>query len=321
MKRFISKLAPAIDAYLEFRTAIGRSTSCCIRHLELFDCYYHEHYPESESLNQEAVLGWMTHEAAKKNNSLSYKASSIRQFAKYMGNGSYVLPIDFSPKKSSFTPYIFTDKELTSLFKAAENLTLKEKCDPFLLEVIPVLLRLLYTCGLRPTEGRLLKRINICFETGEILIVGTKAHKERIVMMSDDMLTLCKQFDAQRTISVSSSEYFFVHSDGSPLQGCELRDFLRLCWTKANPETPQKILPNIRPYDLRHRFASAILQKWLDEGQNLYAMLPYLRSYMGHQDFSSTSYYIHILPENLLSSPRVDWDKMDAIMPEVEVWQ
>jgi len=41
---------------------------------------------------------------------------------------------------------------------------------------------------------------------------------------------------------------------------------------------------------------------------------------MGHERFSDTAYYIHLLPENLLSSPSVDWDAIDADVPEVSVW-
>ena len=63
----------------------------------------------------------------------------------------------------------------------------------------------------------------------------------------------------------------------------------------------------IRVYSLRHQFASACLNRWLDNGENLMAMLPFLREYMGHKNLSETAYYIHILPENLIKSPAIDW--------------
>ena len=44
-----------------------------------------------------------------------------------------------------------------------------------------VLLRLIYTCGLRPGEGLRLKRKNVNLDTGEILITETKLKKERVV--------------------------------------------------------------------------------------------------------------------------------------------
>ena len=77
------------------------------------------------------------------------------------------------------------------------------------------------------------------------------------------------------------------------------------------------IPPRIRVYDLRHRFASACLNRWLDEGRDLMAMLPYLREYMGHGSLNETAYYIHILPENLTKSPAIDWDVFNNMFPEV----
>jgi integrase len=69
-------------------------------------------------------------------------------------------------------------------------------------------------------------------------------------------------------------------------------------------------------YDLRHRFASACLNRWLDNGENLNNMLPYLRTYMGHERLSDTAYYIHILPENLVKTSAINWDVFNSMMPE-----
>ena len=72
--------------------------------------------------------------------------------------------------------------------------------------------------------------------------------------------------------------------------------------------------------DLRHRYASATLQRWIDNGTDLNAKLPYLRTYMGHSTLSQTAYYIHMLPENLLKSPGIDWASFGEVIPEVDVW-
>ena len=99
-----------------------------------------------------------------------------------------------------------------------------------------------------------------------------------------------------------------------------LENILKICYRNANPEISAERLPRVRVYDLRHRFASATLCRWLDEGKNLYNMLPYLRTYMGHSNLSQTAYYIHILPENLLKSCSIDWSKLDNIIPEDDIW-
>ena len=319
MKSFISGFAPIIKEYLEFRIAMGRS-DCHERYLRFFDRFCYERHPEANTLSREIVLDWISYESSKDRDALSYKASAIRLFAQYAENGAYILAPSFALKKSSFTPHIFTVNELTSLFQAMDDITPDHGRDPFVCVTAPVLFRLIYTCGLRPGEGRLLKRKNINLETGEILITQTKGHRERIVVMSDDMLEMCRQYDFKRGVIAGNSEYFFVSGNGMELSLGQFSSILKRCWRQANPDTPDNFLPRIRPYDLRHQFASAILHKWLDEDRDMYAMLPYLRAYMGHEEFKHTAYYIHILPEKLLKSPSVDWEQLDAVIPEVKIW-
>lgn len=122
--------------------------------------------------------------------------------------------------------------------------------------MLPVIFRLIYTCGLRPQEGRDLHRRNINFQTGEILITNTKKKKERIVVMSDDMLALCQRYDKMRQFFYEDNLYFFPGSVDSPIDGAWLNRQLQKCWRLANPNIPKENLPHVRIYSLRHRFAS-----------------------------------------------------------------
>lgn len=318
MREFLSKFAPQIEDYLLFREAMGRSEDHA-KQLRFFDRYCCSNFPETNCLNREVVRGWISDEIANGRRGLENKASAIRVFAKYLGNGAYILPMNTIPRKLGYTPYILTDDEMAAFFSTVE--TFDNRQDPFLRETVSVLWRLLYTCGLRPREGRLIKCSDICFRTGEILVSKAKRSKERIVVMSNEMLELCRLYDVRRSAVASDCEYFFVSGNGTALKADQLNRWVKCCWAQANPGVPPHLLPNLRQYDLRHRYASTVLQKWLDEGRNLYAMLPYLRAYMGHERFADTAYYLHILPENLLKSPGVDWERLDAIVPGVEVWQ
>lgn len=51
---------------------------------------------------------------------------------------------------------------------------------------------------------------------------------------------------------------------------------------------------------------------------DLNTRLPYLSAYMGHTGFEDTAYYIHLLPEKLLSSTQINWEKFNAMIPEVD---
>jgi integrase len=325
VREFTSRLAPKIKEYLEFRKMLGYYSSGHEDVLEKFDSYCHEHYPESETLTKDSVRGWIGYEISQGRRRIYKKATPLRMLARYMGEGAYILPDKATPHSPRYTPYILNDDELSRLFVAADSITAFPGHDSTTLKFIfSTLLRLMYTCGLRPQEVRQIKYDNINFDTGEILIEkgkGCKGSKERIVIMSDDMLAQCRKYDVARAVENPQSEYFFVRKDGMPVPAYQLADTFRRCWRQANHDVPANMLPRLRPYDLRHRFATTVLQKWLSAGLDFYVMLPYLRAYMGHEHFFQTAYYIHLLPEHLLSSAGVDWSIIDEVEPEVDVWE
>jgi integrase len=318
MNKFVSKLAPIIKEYLEYREMLGYS-DYHEKSLAMFDAYCCEHHPDMETITKESARGWVSYETSRGRSGMWSKICAVRMLALYMGNGAYILPTSAVSKQPVCTPYILTDDELSRLFASADNI--EGNTDGSLKLMFPTLLRLLYTCGLRPPEVRLIKRGNINFITGEIIIEKAKRRKERIVVMSGDMLEQCRKYDIIRMINNPQSEYFFARADGAAVPNYHLHYVFKRCWQQANPSVPTNMLPRVRPYDLRHRFASSVLQKWLNEERDLYAMLPYLQAYMGHEHFSDTAYYIHLIPENLLNSSGVDWSSIDSVDPEVSVWK
>ncbi len=113
------------------------------------------------------------------------------------GQEAYVLPDRYFGNPKPKEVYMFTDAELSRLFSAIDALPESSRV-PHSHLMLPVMFRLIYTCGLRPQEGRELHRRNINFQTGEILITNTKKKKERFVVMSDDMFALCRRYDKMR---------------------------------------------------------------------------------------------------------------------------
>jgi integrase len=313
----IGNFSQTIEAALSHREMLGYSRSPHDSTLRSFEKFCAKSFPEETNLTKELVLGWMEERPSKG------AAGAIRFLGKHldaMGQPAYILPDGFIGGKNTFAPYILTNEELREFFTAADTLAANKK-RPFRHIIAPVIFRLLYTCGLRPNEGRELRRDNINFDSGEILITHTKHNKERFVVMSDDMLSLCRQYDEKRRAFFPSSEYFFPQPNGDCHPSKWLTDAFQLCWQGAcramNSAVP---VSGVRVYDLRHRFATARLNLWLDEGKDLYAMLSYLQAYMGHSSLSDTAHYIHILPENLSKSPGVNWTALEAAIPEVNEW-
>ena len=318
MADFTSCYSAKIQEYLNFRESLGFSNDHR-KHLLRFDMYCSQFGKTADILTKDIVCGWISFEVASGRHCLENKASAIRHFARYIGGESYILPTDRIPKGANFVPYILSDEELVRLFSAID--VAWNKHDPFLSETMCVLFRLLYSGGLRPGEGRRIQISDIDFTTGEIFIRKSKRNKDRLIVISGDMRELLCNYRNRRMILPSVDGSLFVHTNGLPLKEYEINGYMRQCWKAANPNVKPQLLPKLRPYDLRHLFASTLLHKWLDEGRDLYAMLPYLRAYMGHEKFEDTAYYIHILPNRLLTSHGINWEHIDSVGLEGRIWQ
>jgi integrase len=319
VNNFESAFAPKLDAFLAFRTARGFKNTSPTANLLRFDKFSAQHYPGDTELTSEIVYAWIDAETILSPRMLNYRASTIRQFGIYLcavDEESFVLTEKFCTNKSLNIPFNFTDAELTALFAEIDRLP-AGKGEPFLNVIAPTMFRLTYTCGLRPNESRELLCDNIDLKSGAVTIINTKKHKDRIVVMSDDMLAMCRKYDSKRMTFARDNPYFFPSSTGGSFRSERIQSALAKAWTSAMCSKDCPLPPRIRVYDLRHRFASACLNRWLDEGRDLMAMLPYLREYMGHDSLNETAYYIHILPENLAKSPAVNWGAFDKMFPEV----
>lgn len=277
-----SGLAPAIRAMIDYKAAIGYEESTYLPRSQSLDRYCMENFPDETALTKEIVTGWLERKPGESIGYFHSRAAYARGLGKYlasMGIPAFILPERFTSGRSCFLPYIFTDSELTSLFLVIDTQDGREgSLQPFLLSTV---FRLIYTCGLRPNEGRMLKRESVNLATGEILITETKHRKERIVVMSDDMMELAASYSRMRGAAYPDSPYFFPDRNGNAYSAQWMQNKFRAFFAAANPGTDPDMLPAVRIYDLRHRFASAALNRWLDNGENLFNRLPYLRTYMG----------------------------------------
>ena len=315
MNEFKSAFAIKFVEMLEFREAIGYRTDTYNAYLKKFDEFCHDNYPTATELTDKIVLAWADSEQG-----CGVGANqAIRVFGEYlraMGEDSYILPNGYSSQKRSFNAYVFTEAELSALFREIDRIQ-SNTSNPYIDVIAPVMFRLTYTCGLRPNESRELLYEHVNLDTGEIFITNTKKHRERMVVMSDDMLVCARKYEQQRKLFADNNLWFFPSPQDTPYSVNIIDRLFKTCWAKANPNISKNELPSVRVYDLRHRFASACLNRWLDQKRDLMVMLPYLRAYMGHLRMDDTLYYVHLLPEKISKSPGIDWDALDSVLPGV----
>ncbi len=257
---FISGFAEDLNHMIDLRVALNFSENTYLERAKTFDTFCAEKYPQSTVIVESMVWNWL--KTGEENTvTLHRKAAFLRTFAKYqksVGKPAYVIPEAFTSGYKVFVPYMMTDQELSDLFSVIDHY--EKKSRPFEGTVLSVYFRLTYTCGLRPAEGRNLKCSEIDLKSGEIRIINAKWHKSRTIVMSDEMHALVKKYAILRGAAFPESEYFFPSADGGPYSATSLGQRFKRFYALIHPDTPAELLPSVRVYDLRHRFATTAFE-------------------------------------------------------------
>lgn len=309
-------LESQIEDMIQYKESLGYSRRTYCFFLNDLARYLSQRGFHSEKLKLSDIMPWYVQRDTEKPEGFRRRITAARELTKYLyatGRCDGILSMDSVPAIHRYTPYLFTDAELQAVFQKSDAQE-QDVENPLYKDIIAVIFRLIYFCGLRPNEGRELYRKDIDTEIGTLLIRKNKAHKERLIPMAADLSMLCKDYTTKRDLLFPDSDYLFPTATGKAYSAKWLtRQFLQL-WGQAFPEKKDV---RVRVYDLRHRFATAVLMEWIDKGEDLYTALPYLSAYMGHSDFKDTAYYIHLLPERLLKTTAVNWKYFQALIPEV----
>ena len=308
---FTGAFAPFICGLIEKKQALGHDYhgSACI--LRTFDKFCREQFPHETCLTAELAMKWAEQSKTEKNLSRLNRVSVVRELAKYMnsvGEQAYLLPLQLTKKTGRHIPYIYSKEDLSKLFKEMDSLQPSLR-SPTKHLVVSVIFRMIYCCGLRPVEARRLRREDVNLFDGTVNILESKGHKDRIVVLSEDMRELCRNYD-QRVEAIHPERRYFFQSPSVRGDGMYSMEWIIPTFRKFLQTAGISGYGEIRPrlYDLRHTFATHRLYQWVKEGKDINACLAYLSEYMGHSNLESTAYYIHLLPTLYTDLPELHLD-------------
>jgi len=309
-----------IEGMLEQKRSLGSPYHRSEDYLRQFDLMCINEFPDETTLTKEIGQRWGMARDTEQKVSFQNRLAPIRELAKYMlrlGLNAYIVePIAIPESVRRSIPHIFTDYELSLFFKAADNIEYNERGKIRHL-IVPVIFRLMYCCGLRPNEARLIKKDGLDLVAGTIRISNSKGLKDRIVVMSSDVSHLVGKYLDATQRGFSENEYFFPNWRMSDhFSAGWLHSMFWLCWNSSGIKSYSGSTPCA--YSFRHTFATKRLYAWMKEGKDLDSYLPYLSTYMGHEHFTHTAYYIHLVPEFFPQMAQMDLERFGELIPEVE---
>lgn len=306
-----------VKQFLDYKRDIGYQYLTSERYLNEFTKYMKKKTPEAVLPDKDIILGYLD---TKKQvpGSLYGTTAVLREFSRYLINQGYkeiyVIPPKRTPKLRPEQPYFFTQKEIEQFFQECD-LTKAHSSFKGRHLVLPSLFRLLYCCGLRCKEVRMLLCKDVHLEHGYLDIIQSKGPKSRRIFISNELIDYLAEYDFQIEMIFPNRTYFFPHTISKNYDSGFITSNFRRIWKRAYPDFKEEFT-RPRAYDFRHHFVWANLNFWAKERKDVNAMLPYIVRYMGHQHLSSTLYYFHFVPEFFYTYTDMS-KKLEDILPEV----
>ena len=291
---FSSVFADQLDAYIEFKRSTGCYGASRIWYLRQFDAYCTEH--GLEEFDQDTVEGWVAERVSVSGRYRSWM-SYIRDFGRFLRatghTDAYVLSGRWKAEAVPAHPYLLSAAEIDAFFTAAARL---RAASPWRWQST-AFFRLMHSLGLRTGEARHLRTGQVDLPGRHIDVVWSKARRSRRLPITDDVADILTACDTETTRRFGSArDAFFVSAAGTTIWPASVGVVFNRIWDAAGLARPVGGR-RPRPYDFRHHFAYANIERWMADGIDVAAMLPYLSAYMGHATVESTYYYIHTSPD------------------------
>ena len=314
---FTGPFKKEMQDFISLKRAIGYKYHTGPGILKRFGAYLDDKYPSAGTLCKEAVTGWCAktmHETAANQCS---RSSLIRQFAKYLdgiGVSAWVLPNNYYKAGQHYIPHIYTPDELRRFFAETDKCC---RCPehPYRHLIMPVFFRLLMSCGLRCSEARLLKVQDVDLENGVLSILDSKNHNSRLVPMPNSMVLRMRDYSRAVHPFPELGRYFFPAFGEKPMTvGNVYKNFRRFLWRAGISHTGD----GPRVHDFRHAYCIYRLKAWAEQDKDLMVLIPMMRTFLGHQTFTETAYYLR-LTSDVFPDIRIKLERhyMD-IVPDME---
>ncbi|MGH8966535.1 MAG: tyrosine-type recombinase/integrase [Actinomycetes bacterium] len=311
-----SVFADLAAGFIRYKRAQGLAYTAEPRTLRSFSRFLTATGVSELRLSQDTVDEWCRKRPPEKPSNQRTRIAHIRQFLEHLrASGLDVAspqPTRRRRPADEFTPHVFTTAEITAFFAAADGLTARKHS--VMPEVLPVLFRLLYGCGLRVSEVLNLTRSDVDLDNDCVTIRHAKLDQDRIVPLSSSMAGIMRGYDATATrlFVADRDTLFFSHRDGRPIAPDTIyRWFRKVLWAARISHGGRGHGPRV--HDLRHTFAVYSLHTMVTHGADVYWALPTLSTYLGHSSVAGTGTYVRLTQSMF---PEVS-DALNAIAAEV----
>ena len=314
----ISELENYFQDFIDFKRSTGLKYISEGKVLKYFARYCREKY-QDDVIPEHAIFEWVHANDNRSQKTKSTSAGIMGEWAKYMFSLGYMqmrIPDIRCPRNTAFVPHIFTASEMESIWRTVDNIQPVRRY-PNLHRCIPVLFRLLYSCGPRISEALAITKENIDFDRNIITLRKTKLDKDRWLPMCNSMANSLQKYLEGMPEYKSNDAPICYYRYGETLTAGSVYGRFRMTLQQSGIPYEGK-LRGPRLHDFRHTFAVTAMNHLSDEGYDLYVSLPILSAYLGHAGIQSTERYVRLTEDRLSTVTDSIQLNLPNVFPEVK---
>lgn len=264
------KRAELIDKYsklLHIKNYSSKTEKSYLHHLNLFLDFIS--FNKIKDVDQNVLLNYFNYLKQTKNFSYSSMKQALAS-VRFLFFDVLKKEVDFDffieMKKPNSLPNILTPEEVKNIINSITNLKHR------------AIISTIYSCGLRISEAVNLKIHDIDSKAMTIKIVNAKGKNDRIVMLSEKLLELLREYFKEYKPKI----YLFEGQSGEKYSARSIQQIF------INAVKKTKIKKRVTVHTLRHSFASHLLDSGTD--------IRFIQELLGHKHLSTTQIYTHINP-------------------------
>lgn len=221
----------------------------------------------------------------------------IRQLLLFLAGYGYTC---FIPRTimthDTYVPYLFSDEDIEKIFVTADSMrVLRARKNKHAEKEIPLILRLLYCCGLRVGETVNIKVGDLDFERNLIVLRVTKKYKQRLIPFEKDLADIIYRYCIGMGILNDSEAYLFPADDrNSHISPNAVGNYFRIIREKAgiNYSKQTNYGRGACLHCFRHSFSVRSFDKNERNCIKASESVPFLSTYLGHDSLYETEKYL-----------------------------
>ena len=322
MRTFNSPFRKELEDFLSLREAsLSKSSYAHYCHYLVDFDTFSAIYINEKFVSETLINNWI-HTLNGKSSSIANEVIVIRIFMKYLnsiGITAYIPPI---PKVAyDYVPYIFSDEELERIYLQADNLDVPNaKKNPLIQYEFPMVIRLMYGCGLRTGETLALKMKDVDLIGGILIMRHTKGDKQRLVPMNPLLTEILERYClAMGIVGAPDAWLFPVFGKDEPMTPKDTQHLFEKILRLAEISFPGRKKHERGPclHCLRHVFVFKSFSAAEKAGRKIDDSVPYLSIYLGHDSLQETEKYMKFSSELFPEAMELFSDYSAAVFPEV----